>query len=162
MRFLFFFIISFMSHAWFLTKVPSKVVKSKLFFPLKKNESSIDKVIKLKVIYEVGKATTSKEPPKINKTGNSSSIKNAILKDGFTSEYPKMAKRYGYEGEVFFKVLVSVNGNVEKIELLKSSGHSILDSQAKKDLSSAKFIPAHMSNGKKIPDWIKISIKYSI
>ena len=76
-------------------------------------------------------------------------------------EYPMVARRRGYEGEVVFNVLVLNNGDVGKMEMLKTSGHSVLDNSAQAALKKWKFIPGK-SNGKFVPSWVKVPIEFRL
>ena len=76
-------------------------------------------------------------------------------------EYPMVARRRGYEGEVVFNVLVLNNGDVGKMEMLKTSGHSVLDNSAQAALKKWKFVPGK-SNGKYVPSWVKVPIEFRL
>lgn len=76
-------------------------------------------------------------------------------------DYPMVARRRGYEGEVVFNVLVLNDGNIGEMEMVKTSGHSVLDSSAEKALKNWKFIPG-MSNGKYVKSWVKVPIQFRL
>jgi len=54
-------------------------------------------------------------------------------------EYPEIAKKWGWEGEVLFRVYITKNGKLKKVILLKSSGYKILDESAIKDIKKWRF-----------------------
>ena len=57
-------------------------------------------------------------------------------------EYPAVARRRGWEGQVRFEVLVQPDGSVGEIELLESSGFRSLDRAARRAIHRWTFHPA--------------------
>jgi len=53
--------------------------------------------------------------------------------------YPKMAILKGWEGETIVKVSVNSSGKVERIEILQSSGHDVLDNTVLETLRLWQF-----------------------
>ncbi|WP_312522719.1 energy transducer TonB [Anaerospora sp.] len=64
------------------------------------------------------------------------------------TQYPEEAKKQGVEGVVVIKVSVSEQGEVEHLEISKSSGNESLDQAAIDSVKQWRFIPAY-ENGKK-------------
>ena len=60
-------------------------------------------------------------------------------------KYPEFARRHGQEGRVVFDVAISSSGLAEKINLVQSSGFSLLDQAAYQALSRARFSPAQLA-----------------
>ena len=56
-------------------------------------------------------------------------------------EYPKLALRRGYEGILKLKILISKNGEVVDIKIIKSSGYKILDKSGITAAKNSKFYP---------------------
>ena len=56
--------------------------------------------------------------------------------------YPKWAERNGWEGTVLLTLSIDANGEVQKLEIAKSSGYELLDQQARKSVSAWRFKPA--------------------
>jgi protein TonB len=56
--------------------------------------------------------------------------------------YPPVARSRGYQGTAIFLLSIGSNGSVEAVSLSKSSGFSILDSNAASALRRWKFAPA--------------------
>lgn len=56
--------------------------------------------------------------------------------------YPRLARQRGYEGRVVLRVTVSAEGKAKKVEILKPSGHKILDEAAEKTIQTWTFEPA--------------------
>lgn len=74
-------------------------------------------------------------------------------------EYPEMARRRGYEGEVLLAVLVSVDGRVVSVEVKESSGHSILDRAAVQAVAAWEFEPARRM-GSPVSLWVDIPVRF--
>jgi protein TonB len=58
-------------------------------------------------------------------------------------EYPGLATRRRWQGEVLLRALVDDQGGVTRVEVESSSGHDILDQAALKTVRRWKFDPAH-------------------
>ncbi len=56
-------------------------------------------------------------------------------------KYPKLALKRGYEGILKLKILISKNGDVVDIKILKSTGYIILDKSGIKAAKNSKFYP---------------------
>jgi len=76
-------------------------------------------------------------------------------------KYPKVARKRGYEGEVKLKVFVLANGKVGKIEIIRPSGHEILDQSALKAVRDWVFVPGK-ENGKEISSWVTVPITFQL
>jgi len=74
--------------------------------------------------------------------------------------YPEEAKKENIEGKVFVKAIIDENGNVLKVEILKSE-NELLNNASLKAVKSSKFVPAEL-NGKKIKVEITIPIKFKL
>lgn len=62
--------------------------------------------------------------------------------DGEKPPYPKRAERNGWEGMVLLNLLINANGEVEKVEIAKTSGYELLDQQARASVGAWRFKPA--------------------
>jgi len=76
-------------------------------------------------------------------------------------KYPKVARKRGYEGEVKLKVFVLANGRVGKIEIIRPSGHEILDRSALEAVKDWVFVPGR-ENGKEISSWVTVPIAFQL
>jgi len=56
-------------------------------------------------------------------------------------KYPKLALKRGYEGILKLKIFISKNGEVSDIEVIKSSGHTILDNSGIDAAKKSSFYP---------------------
>ena len=60
--------------------------------------------------------------------------------------YPPLARRRGWEGTVILLVSVNTQGLVDKITVIKESGHTILDKTARKSVRRWLFTPGMVDN----------------
>lgn len=56
--------------------------------------------------------------------------------------YPRLARSRGWEGLVLLRVLVDLDGQVERVDIEKSSGYRVLDKEAVDVVSRWQFEPA--------------------
>jgi protein TonB len=81
--------------------------------------------------------------------------------DNDRPEYPRLAKRRGYEGVVILEILVSQEGEVLEVRVLKTSGYSILDEEAKKAVEKYRF-KAGKKDGVDTDMWVNIPIRFHL
>ncbi|WP_034379676.1 energy transducer TonB [Herbaspirillum sp. CF444] len=65
------------------------------------------------------------------------------------ANYPPASRRMGEEGVVQFRVLVNTAGRAEKVDIIKGSGSSRLDDEARRAVMRAVFKP-YIEDGKPI------------
>ena len=75
--------------------------------------------------------------------------------------YPRIARRRGWEGEVWLIAEVNKNGFVQTVQLEQSSGHGLLDQVAFNAVSSWKLKPQY-SDDRKIAYEIRIPIRFDL
>ncbi len=75
--------------------------------------------------------------------------------------YPRAARKRGYEGEVKLKVFVLENGKVGEVVVVRPSGHEILDQSALEAVKNWTFIPGK-ENGKEISSWVTVPITFQL
>lgn len=61
-------------------------------------------------------------------------------------EYPEMAIFLGYQGNAIVRIKVSAKGLSEGVDILRSSGHKILDEAVTKALKKWRFTPSKRGN----------------
>jgi len=61
-------------------------------------------------------------------------------------EYPEMAIFLGYQGNAIVRIKVSAKGLSQGVEILRSSGHKILDEAVTKALKKWRFTPSKPGN----------------
>lgn len=81
------------------------------------------------------------------------------LKQAAPLEYPESAKRDGIRGHVLFRLLVSSEGAVEKIELVESSPAGVFEKVAEKFIRGSQFKPAQRGN-EKLAMWIEQAVQF--
>lgn len=82
------------------------------------------------------------------------------LYGGVAVEYPLEMWDAGIEGETLLRVLVNAEGEVDRVEVLESSGVARLDSAAVAGARLMKFTPARR-DGKRIPVWAEVPVEFT-
>jgi protein TonB len=92
-----------------------------------------------------------------------SGIREAIplYRDNPPPRYPRIARRRGYEGTVVLEVLVNTEGKVADYRIIRSCGHSVLDTAAMKSIRKWLFEPG-MRGDKKVAMWVKVPIRFEL
>ena len=75
--------------------------------------------------------------------------------------YPPLSRRFGEQGEVMLRVLVSPAGEALQVELLASSGHRRLDEAARKMVAKWRFIPAQRGQ-EKVQAWVRVPVVFQL
>ena len=75
--------------------------------------------------------------------------------------YPPLSRRFGEQGEVMLRVLVSPTGEALQVELLASSGHRRLDEAARKMVAKWRFIPAQRGQ-EKVQAWVRVPVVFQL
>ena len=76
-------------------------------------------------------------------------------------EYPRIARKRGYQGTVVLEVLVDQNGRVGDLRLFTSSGYSILDKKAMASVKGWLFEPG-MKGDKKVDMWVRVPVRFEL
>jgi len=76
-------------------------------------------------------------------------------------EYPKIAKRRGYQGSVVLEVLVGQNGKVVDLRVAKTSDYPILDKAAIATVKDWSFEPG-MVGKERVVMWVRIPIRFEL
>ena len=92
---------------------------------------------------------------------------HAMARDNFpvsdlhnpSPEYPEMAVFLGYQGDAVIRIKVSAKGLSAGVEILRSSGHKILDESAAKALRQWRFTPSKHGNTP-MSDSVIITVSY--
>ena len=72
-------------------------------------------------------------------------IKQAIEQNW---EYPELALRYGLQGRLSLEFSIGLNGHLEQLRIMRSSGSQLLDDEALRAIRTAAPFPP-------VPSWIK-------
>jgi protein TonB len=73
--------------------------------------------------------------------------------------YPRLARRARAQGLVVLQVVVSVDGRVKEVGILRSSGFRILDESARTTVRRWRFRPAHR-HGERVESSVEIPIRF--
>ena len=76
-------------------------------------------------------------------------------------EYPAASRRFSEQGIVLLRVLVSLSGQVESVQIQNSSGYSRLDQAAIKAVKMWSFIPAKRNN-QPLSAYVLVPVKFSL
>lgn len=76
-------------------------------------------------------------------------------------DYPKLSKRAGEEGRVLLKVLVSVEGRPDSVEISKGSGFERLDTAALNAVKQWRFEPAR-KGGKALSAYVIVPLTFTL
>ncbi len=74
-------------------------------------------------------------------------------------EYPEMGVFLGYQGDVIIRIRVSAKGDSAGVEILRSSGHKVLDDSAINALRKWRFTPTKHDNTP-MNDYVIITVSY--
>lgn len=76
-------------------------------------------------------------------------------------DYPALSRRQGEEGRVLMKVLVSVEGAADDVQIEQSSGSERLDNAAVSAVKRWRFIPAKRNN-QPLSAYVLVPMKFSL
>ncbi|QWF70126.1 energy transducer TonB [Methylomonas paludis] len=148
---------------------PKKAPEKKPPEPNKSEDfAALEQVIKTQPRQQVAMAVKTQPGSRSVQTVSSTMIhsppKNSHAIDNFpesdehnpSPEYPDMAIFLGYQGAAIVRINISAKGASTGTELLRSSGHKILDEAASKTLRQWRFTPTNK------PDSVIIVVNYVI
>ncbi|HSO76749.1 MAG TPA: energy transducer TonB, partial [Blastocatellia bacterium] len=87
-------------------------------------------------------------------------IVRPVLLNSAAPRYSDEARNLKIQGAVLMAILVTENGDVGSVMLLRKLGHG-LDGQAESAARNLKFSPA-IRNGQPIPYWMKLSVSFNL
>jgi periplasmic protein TonB len=93
-------------------------------------------------------------------TSGSRSSKPAYLYNPLPS-YPEAARKTGQRGVVVLRVSINERGRVSAVNLIRSSGHSLLDDRARTAVQRWIFRPARQ-NGKPVATQVDVPVRFSL
>jgi len=76
-------------------------------------------------------------------------------------EYPMIARKRNYQGNVVLEVLINKQGKVIDLRVFSSSGYSILDKTAISSVKKWLFEPGMRGNDK-IEMWVRVPIRFKL
>jgi protein TonB len=72
-----------------------------------------------------------------------------------------VAREKGYEGTVYLRVFVRVDGRVGQLAVDRTSGYEILDRAAVDSVKGWAFFPAKKS-GRLVESWVLLPVKFAL
>jgi protein TonB len=84
-----------------------------------------------------------------------------VLLNSISPVYPSICKSLGIEGRVVLNLLVDKNGQVVKIQVLRSSENQALDEAAIESLKQARFSPARQGD-RPVAVWLSYPVVFKI
>jgi len=76
-------------------------------------------------------------------------------------DYPRLARRRGYEGQTRLNVEVLKTGKVGRIEIAASSGFDLLDEAALDAVKGWRFVPG-TRDGERISQWVVVPVRFRL
>ncbi|MBT3879550.1 MAG: energy transducer TonB [Candidatus Scalindua sp.] len=130
-------------------------IKDKVVIPQAKNTQNVMVDLKSSLPYP-------------DKSEKNSHVENGVLaqtKPGYINnpppEYPRIARKREYTGKVTLKVEVKIDGNCGRVELVRSSGYSMLDNAATEAVKEWQFTPARKW-GKAVSSFTEITVNFQL
>jgi len=84
-----------------------------------------------------------------------------LYKQNPPPEYPRLARRRGYQGKVLLEVLVNREGKVEDLRVLQSSGFPVLDRAATASVRRWGFEPGRKGDDAVVM-WVKVPVRFQL
>jgi periplasmic protein TonB len=75
--------------------------------------------------------------------------------------YPQESRSQGEQGRVILRVLVTLDGRAERVDVRRSSGFSRLDESARETVGRWRFTPARQDDHA-VSAWVLVPISYSL
>ena len=114
------------------------------------------------------KPTAQNPRPKIRSAGPSQASLGVVIDIPTTAvpgnphpRYPSAARKRGYEGQTIIRAQIGLRGNVLGTKIVRSSGHTILDTAASKAVTGWEFRPARR-DGRPVTGEIDIPIEFRL
>ena len=105
-------------------------------------------------------AGTGNQAASANATSGSRMTQAAYLFNPHPS-YPELARKAGHTGVVILRVSVSERGRVSALQVVKSSGHALLDDRARTTVLRWTFKPARR-DGRPVSTQVEVPIRFSL
>lgn len=149
-----------LSSAPFSTAAPTPPQLQKQPTPPKTQEKSPDAVQKAPV-----EQSQPAAPAQSSSSTDSVQTTDADYKAAYLNNpkppYPSFAFQNRQEGTVILRVHVLPTGEVDEVQLARTSGYDSLDDSALNTVKKWKFVPAKQ-NGKIVDQWVKVPIRFGL
>lgn len=77
-------------------------------------------------------------------------------------KFPHETTINGIQGKVILELLIGLDGKVEQINIIKTSGSTSLDEAAKEAIQQCIFTPAVLPDGRKVKMWIMYPVTFKL
>jgi len=84
-----------------------------------------------------------------------------LYRENSPPEYPRIARKRGYQGIVILDVQVTRNGKVGDLRVHVSSGYPVLDRSATTSVKDWQFEPG-MKAGKPVNMWVRVPVRFKL
>lgn len=84
-----------------------------------------------------------------------------LSRENSPPEYPRIARKRGYQGMVILDVQVTRNGKVGDLRVYESSGYPVLDRSATTSVKDWLFEPG-MKAGKPVDMWVRVPVRFKL
>jgi len=109
----------------------------------------------------VSSASPTNNPAESDQKPTSLPSLNADYLNNPPPSYPAQSRELGEQGKVLLRVLVNANGDVEQVNLRKSSGYPRLDQAAQDSVKQWRFVPAKRGD-QAVTAWVVVPISFSL
>jgi periplasmic protein TonB len=148
---------------------PKKVIKEVIQKTEKEPLKTIpQKTVEMPNTFDLSEQTQKESVSKDTDTQGEPASGNQIIREArplYRSnpppDYPALARRRGYQGNVVLEVLVAADGNVIELHVLSSSGYPILDRAAASSVKHWTFEPG-MRGQEKVEMWVRVPIRFEL
>ena len=84
-----------------------------------------------------------------------------LFRENSPPEYPRIARKRGYQGMVILDVQVTRNGKVGDLRVHESSGYPVLDRSATASVKNWLFEPG-IKAGKPVDMWVRVPVRFKL
>ncbi len=122
-----------------------------------------DAIADLKAPDKPAQAPTGAPAPAETSGGNTAPVIEArpLYRQNPPPEYPRIARRRGYEGTVRIDALVDEDGRVREVKIRKSSGHAALDRAALSAVKKWRFEPGRRG-AEPVRMWVEVPVRFEL
>ncbi len=159
-------------------KQPEKVIKKKRVVPPEKPKPPIKEIVNIPKEPQPSETEEEeyKEPAEDVSEENESSKEShgkevsnmqvqreaiPLYKVNPPPEYPRAARKRGFQGTVMLSVLVNESGQVENLWVFMSSGYRLLDNAALKAVRNWLFAPGKIGD-RDAEMWVKVPVRFEL
>lgn len=109
----------------------------------------------------ISSASPTNSPAESEQRPTSLPSLNADYLNNPPPSYPPQSRELGEQGKVLLRVLVNADGDVEQVNLRKSSGYQRLDQAAQDSVKQWRFVPAKRGD-QAVTAWVVVPISFSL